>query len=145
MPTITVSRDIAAPRAVVWEELRHIDRHVSWMKDAVRLTYVTDQREGPVTAFDCLTRVGPFSTLDRMTVTTWTDAESMGVTHSGVVTGQGRFDLSDSPGGTTLTWTESLVFPWWMLGSLGASVAAPILRALWRGNLRRFARTVPGA
>ena len=100
---------------------------------------------GPGTAFDCLTRVGPFSTLDRMTVTTWTDAESMGVTHSGVVTGQGRFDLSDSPGGTTLTWTESLVFPWWMLGSLGASVAAPILRALWRGNLRRFARTVPGA
>jgi hypothetical protein len=130
-----VSIAIAAPAAQVWDDVRNIERHVEWMRDAVSITFSSPQREGAGTAFVCATRVGPFRTHDRMVVTEWVEGEAIGIRHHGAVTGEGRFTLAPDGDGTRFTWAEELRFPWWLGGPLGAAVAAPVLRAVWRGNL----------
>ena len=90
---IKVSTVIAAPPDRVWEELRHIERHVDWMADAEAIRFTSRRREGRGTTFDCETRIGPFHLVDRMEVTEWRTGRSMGVRHAGLVTGTGRFTL----------------------------------------------------
>jgi len=136
--TLVLTQDIPLPVAAVWEELRHIDRHVGWMNDAVSLTFVTDQTEGVGTSFRCLTKVGPFVTTDVMTITVWEPERAMGVAHQGLITGEGLFTLAPSEGGARMTWKETLHFPWWAGGPLGAAVASPVLRLIWRTNLRNL-------
>ena len=138
---VTITLD-ASP-AEVWRVLEPIERHVDWMADAVSITFTSATRRGVGTSFDCLTRVGPFRTTDRMTITEWEPERAMGIEHRGFVTGRGRFTLRRRPRGTTrFTWTERLVFPWWMGGPIGALAAKPVLRAIWRRNLRRLKELV---
>jgi len=123
--------------------LEPIERHVDWMADARRITFTTGQTRGIGTRFDCFTALGPFRLTDRMVVTAWEPERAMGIEHRGVVTGAGTFTLAALPaGGTRFTWEESLTFPWWMGGNAGAVAAAPVLRAVWRRNLRRLKEIV---
>ena len=142
MTSITIDVLIARPRRDVWEELRHIDRHVRWMSDALSIDFHTPQREGVGTSFDCLTKVGPLRTKDVMSVTRWQDEVAIGVTHHGLFTGRGEFLLTDDQGATRVTWHEDLTFPWWAAGALGALLARPVLGMIWRKNLSNLARLV---
>jgi uncharacterized protein YndB with AHSA1/START domain len=133
---IKVGVTIDAPPEIVWRTVEQIERHVDWMADAVSITFTTSARRGEGTEFDCVTRIGPFRTTDRMTITQWTPRRAIGIKHQGVVTGWGRFALGRRKGNSTrFTWTERLRFPWWMGGRIGALAAKPILRAVWRRNL----------
>ena len=138
MTSISVDVLIARPRHDVWAELRHIDRHVRWMSDALGVDFHTLQREGVGTTFDYVTRVGPFRTKDVMSVTRWDEA-AIGVTHHGLFTGHGEFLLTDEDGATRMTWREDLIFPWWSAGPLGALLARPTLHMIWRKNLSNLA------
>jgi len=140
-----IRTDIAidAPPAAVWARLADIADHVSWMADAAAIRFTGERRSGVGTTFECETRVGPLRTTDVMEVTEWRERRAMGVRHVGLVTGTGRFLLRRARRGRTrLTWDEDLRFPWWLGGRVGAFVARPVLRAVWRGNLRRFAARV---
>ncbi|HEX6420684.1 MAG TPA: SRPBCC family protein, partial [Acidimicrobiales bacterium] len=140
MARIRVHTAVDAPPQVVWRHLADIADHVSWMADARAIRFTSDRRTGVGTAFECETRLGPLRTLDVMEVTEWRDGEAMGVRHRGLVTGTGRFLLeSAGRGRTRLVWAEDLRFPWWLGGRVGGALARPVLRAVWRGNLRRFA------
>ena len=144
MTTIEVSTVVPAPPEAVWEDLRRIGSHVEWMSDAASIRFVTEATEGVGVRFECDTVVGPLRLTDRMEVTDWQDARAMGIRHTGVVSGVGRFRLSacDGPAGAVRTlfeWTETLRFRWWMGGPLGAFLARPVLRAVWTRNLARFA------
>lgn len=139
MTSISIDVLIARPRHDVWEELRHIDRHVRWMSDALSIDFQTLQREGVGTTFDCVTKVGPLRTKDVMSVTRWDDEAVIGVTHHGLFTGHGEFLLTDEDGATRMTWHEDLIFPWWSAGPIGALLARPILRMIWRKNLSNLA------
>jgi hypothetical protein len=78
-----------------------------------------------------------------MVVTEWEPGRVMGIEHHGLFTGTGRFTLE--PVGadqTRFTWTETIRFPVWMGGAVGARSAEPILRRVWRANLARLARLV---
>ena len=133
---IKVAVMIDAPPEVVWRTVEQIERHVDWMTDAQSITFTTESHRGEGTEFDCVTKIGPLRTTDRMIVTQWTPRRAMGIKHQGVVTGWGKFTLSRKKGDLTqFTWTERLKFPWWMGGPAGALVAKPILRAVWRHNL----------
>jgi hypothetical protein len=78
-----------------------------------------------------------------MVVTEWEPVRAMGIAHTGLFTGTGRFLLE--PTGTDrtrFTWTETIHFPAWLGGALGARAAEPVFRRVWRANLRRLARLV---
>ena len=117
---IRISQTIEAPLAVVWEELRQIDRHVLWM-----------------------TKVGPFRTNDKMWITEWIEGRQITVHHQGLITGAGRFALRGEHGRhCVLRWEERLEFPWWLGGPLAGIVAKPILKQLWIRNLDRFGELI---
>lgn len=128
----------------VWEELADLGSHPEWMRDAVSISFSGEQTRGQGTEMTVLTRVGPLRTRDLMTVTEWNEGRSITVEHTGAVSGSGRFELSPAGGGTDLTWTESLRFPWWLGGGLGAWLARPLLRRVWRANLDRLSLRVSG-
>ena len=134
---------IDAPPRAVWHRLADIADHVTWMADAAAIRFTGDRRTGVGTTFECETRVGPLRTLDLMEVTEWRERRAMGVRHSGLLTGTGRFLLRRRRRGRMrLVWDEELRFPWWLGGPFGGLVARPVLRAVWRGNLRRLAARV---
>ena len=141
--TVSVSIVIDAPPSVVWGLIEPIESHVEWMADAESITFTSEQHRGIGTTFECLTRIGPLRTNDRMIVTEWEPDRVMGIAHHGLFTGTGRFVLE--PVGRTqtrFTWTEAIHFPWWLAGSAGARGAQPILQRVWRANLERLAHLV---
>ncbi len=144
MPGIRVSVDIDAPVQTVWDVVEPVERHVDWMADAVAIRFISSQTRGVGTEFFCDTKVGPIKLVDRMTITAWEPGRVMGVRHTGVVTGTGEFTLEPTQsGGTLFTWTEKLVFPWWLGGPLGALIGGQVvMKAIWRRNLRVLKKLV---
>jgi hypothetical protein len=140
---VSVSIVLDMPRTTIWAELERIEGHVEWMRDATAIRFVGDLRRGVGTIFECDTRVGPIRLTDVMEITDWEPGSKIAVTHRGLVTGSGAFSLEDGPGAaTTVRWEERLRLPWWLGGTIGGSVARPVLAALWRGNLRRLGTRV---
>ncbi|HEX2384873.1 MAG TPA: SRPBCC family protein [Acidimicrobiales bacterium] len=136
MARIRTRIDLDAPPAVVWRAIERVESHVEWMDDAIAIRLTSRRRQGAGTTFDCDTKVGPFRLTDRMTITQWKPRRSMGVSHVGIVSGTGRFTLRRRRGGRTrFGWDERLSFPWFLGGPVGAAVAAPILKRIWRRNL----------
>jgi uncharacterized protein YndB with AHSA1/START domain len=141
--TITVCTTIDAPPATVWAAVEHIESHVEWMKDAVRITFKSSQHGGVGAEFECLTRVGPLSTTDNFVVTRWEPEALMGIEHRGAVTGDAEFRLhGDGNHRTRFCWEERLRFPWWLGGVVGERVGAPVLRHLWKGNVARLKASI---
>ena len=105
----------------MWAVIEPIETHVEWMADAESITFTGEQHRGVGTRFECRTRIGPFRTNDRMVVTEWEPGRVMGIEHHGLFTGTGRFTLDAvGPEHTRFTWTETIHFPWWMGGAVGA-------------------------
>lgn len=138
MGKIRVATFIRAPRGEVWETVRDIGSHVDWMHDAVAIRFTSATRQGVGTTFDCDSRLGPFHTTDRMEVTEWLPGRTIGVRHVGAVTGEGRFTLKRRWGGTVFVWKETLTFPRRMGGRVGAAIASPFFRRMWKKNLRNL-------
>ena len=112
------------------------------MNDAVSITFLSPTTEGVGTAFSCLTKVGPFKTTDQMIITQWEENKTMGVEHTGLVKGTGTFQIDSHGEGSTITWKESLSFPLFFLGPLGALAATPLLTYIWKKNLTNLKNIV---
>jgi hypothetical protein len=139
--SIDLCTTIGCPPEQVWASIEDVETHTDWMADAVAITFRSEQRRGVGTEFECLTRIGPLSTTDVMTVTEWEPGAAMGIEHRGVVTGRGRFTLTPAgPGLTEFCWSETLRFPWWMGAAVGEHLSRPLLVRVWRGNLARLRR-----
>jgi len=142
---LDVAIDISARPEDVWQVVERIEDHVGWMHDAVSIRFQTDQHRGVGTEFLCDTKVGPLRLVDRMEITEWTQPFAIGVRHLGVVTGSGRFTLTpiDLDRRTRFGWQETLTFPWWLGGRLGALIGGrAVLRPMWNRNLRALKRLV---
>lgn len=136
---VVVSVLIDRTPAEVWADVRDIATHVDWMHDAVAIRFMSDQREGVGVRFECDTKVGPFELVDVMEVTAWEDEKTMGVRHVGLVEGSGEFTLRPIGGDKTdFRWEEDLTFPLWMGGPIGAFFARPVLKAIWKRNLKNL-------
>jgi hypothetical protein len=145
---IVVSTEIDATPERVWEVVEPVERHIEWMHDAVAIRFTSEQTRGTGTEFLCDTKVGPIKLVDRMEITEWIPGEVMGVRHTGLVTGVGRFTLEPIDLGrrTRFTWAEDLTFPWWMGGPIGAWVGGKVaLGPIWRRNLKNLRGLVEDA
>lgn len=142
---VVVSTIIDRSPAEVWADVQDVASHVTWMADATAIRFVTEQRQGVGTRFECDTKVGPFKLTDVMEITAWVDEQVMGVRHVGLVEGTGEFTLSAvGADRTEFRWEEDLTFPWWMGGPLGAFVARPVLGLIWKRNLARLKQRIEG-
>ena len=54
--TVKVCTTIDAPPDAVWSAVENIESHTTWMKDAVRITFKSEQHSGIGAEFECLTR-----------------------------------------------------------------------------------------
>lgn len=141
MARIRVSTVLEATPDEVWADVRDIESHAEWMADAVVVRFLTAQSTGVGTRFECDTKVGPFRLTDVMEITEWAPGKAMGVTHTGLVTGKGRFTLKSLRGGRTrFQWREKLHFPLWMGGPVGALLSKPVLTWVWRRSMRNLQR-----
>ena len=141
MSRITVSIELAASPARVWEIVEPVERHVDWMADAVAIRFTNSQTRGVGTTFDCDTKVGPIKLTDRMEITEWVPEKSMGVKHVGIVTGTGVFTIEPLGNGqySKFTWSEELTFPWWLGGPIGEVIGGNIvMKAIWRRTLKKL-------
>lgn len=139
---IEINQHVTAPAKALWSVLADLESHPTWMKDAEALEFLTTQTSGKGTVMRVPTRVGPLRTTDILEIVEWDEGRSMKVDHRGIVTGSGQFTVSDDPPGSRITWQEDLRFPIWWGGSVTAWFAKPILRWIWRGNLKRLATHV---
>ncbi|MGH8923549.1 MAG: SRPBCC family protein [Acidimicrobiia bacterium] len=138
MIPIAVSVDIAAPLALVWEEVSNLKGQERWMGDVESIAFEGNVTSGPGTVLMVATRVGPFRLTDRMTVTVWQPPHRIVVEHMGLVSGGGEFLVTAVAGATRFTWSEELRFPLYLGGPLAAALSRPILVWTWRHNLRRL-------
>lgn len=139
MVAIAVETELDAPPDVVWSDIENIASHVEWMHDAESIWFTSAHTRGPGTTFEVETKVGPIRLTDVMEITEWEDESTMGVRHSGVVTGSGVFTLVELPGGRTrFRWEEELYFPWWLGGALGGRIGGLVLEQIWKRNLRNL-------
>ena len=140
MAGIEISKTINAAVEAVWAELERVEKHSEWMTDAIDVRFDDEQRRGVGTRITVATKVGPFRTADRMEFVRWDPLAAMGVRHRGLIGGEGVFTLTaNDDATTTVTWREDLEFPWYLGRSLGAWLARPVLRHIWRGNLENLA------
>lgn len=145
MSSITVTTRLPVPPEDVWADVGNLASHVEWMADAERITFSSDRTSGVGTVMDVLTRVGPLRTIDVIEITEWDPPHRMGVRHQGAVGGSGAFTIApDGHGGSTFTWAETLHFPWFFGGPVGAWVSRPIFRWIWTRNLTRLAARFEG-
>jgi hypothetical protein len=143
---VLVRTEIDAPPIDVWRVVSSIPDHVAWMDDAIGIEITSPRSTGVGATFDCETRVGPIELTDHMEVTEWVEGRTIGVAHTGVVSGSGRFTLVEAPDGRTVfSWEETLHFPWWLGGPLGEVVGARVLRRIWTRNLASLATEVARA
>ncbi len=140
MARIRVSVDIDADVATVWSDVERLDTHSEWMADAESIDFVDDQRRGVGVVMRVLTRIGPLRTTDIIRVTSGQPRPAIGVHHDGLVEGTGEFRLEPLGDSCRFVWEERLSFPWYFGGSIGGLAAVPVLKIVWRGNLRRLAR-----
>ena len=68
---IEVSTIIYKPIEVVWDEVKIMKNHVNWMQDAAKIDFLSENEAGIDTKMKVLTKVGPFTLNDIITVTTW--------------------------------------------------------------------------
>ncbi len=133
---IRVSTIINKPLEVVWDEVKIMKNHVNWMQDAAKIDFLSLNESGIDTKMKVLTKVGPFSLNDIITVTKWEEMNSIGVIHEGIVTGEGAFYLSENDDNSTkFEWIEELKAPYYLGGPIAEFFGGFVLKFIWKKNL----------
>ena len=133
---IKVSTIINKPLKVVWDEVKIMKNHVNWMQDAAKIDFLSLNESGIDTKMKVLTKVGPFSLNDIITVTKWEEMNSIGVVHEGIVTGEGAFYLSENDDNSTkFEWIEELKAPYYLGGPIAEFFGGFVLKFIWKKNL----------
>ena len=140
---IKVSTIIDRPLNEVWDEVKVMENHVNWMQDAAKIDFISENKFGMDTKMKVLTKVGPLSLNDIITVTSWDEMKSIGVVHEGIVTGEGAFYLSkNAENSTRFDWIETLKAPLYLGGPIAELFGGIVLKAIWKKNLNNLKKII---
>ena len=140
---IKVSTIIDRPLSEVWDEVKVMENHVNWMQDAAKIDFISENKFGMDTKMKVLTKVGPLSLNDIITVTSWDEMKSIGVVHEGIVTGEGAFYLSkNAENSTRFDWIETLKAPLYLGGPIAELFGGVVLKAIWKKNLNNLRKII---
>jgi uncharacterized protein YndB with AHSA1/START domain len=143
VPTpLRMSVVVNAPLEETWAIVADIPLQLEWMAEMrdIRITTPGPTRVG--TRGEATVRIGGISVTDPVEVTEFQPPNRYAIRHEGLFTGGGLITLEASADGqtTTVRWEETLIPP--LLPELGALAQAPILRAIFQGDLARLKRLI---
>jgi hypothetical protein len=134
--TITVVDLLPGPREVVWDLITDWEHQGDWMLEASDFVVTSDQREGIGVEALATVRIAGISTRDHVRVSVWEPPERLVIEHLGWVHGQGDLRLAAAGAKTRIVWRETLRAPLGVVGHLGLSLFAPLMRRTFRRDLR---------
>ena len=134
--TIVTEIDLPALPAAVWPHLVDWERLGEWMREASDFRVLGEQREGVGVEAEATVRIGGIRTRDRIRVTRWEPPTILEMDHLGWVRGRGYMELNPTDEGTHVFWREELWPPLGIVGRLGLRVYSPLLRRVFRRDLR---------
>jgi uncharacterized protein YndB with AHSA1/START domain len=134
--TFVMNIRIARRPEAVWPFLVDWERLDQWMREARDFRVVGEQREGVGVVAETTVRIAGIATRDRIRVSRWEPPWILELQHLGWVKGTGYMELTRGDRGTELFWREDLIPPWGILGRVGMRAAAPLMRRVFRRDLR---------
>lgn len=133
---IVTAIEIRRPPAAVWPSLVDWEHLGRWMKEIADVRVTSSRREGVGVEAEAIVRIGGISTRDPIRVTRWEPPSILEIAHLGWVRGTGYMELEPTEVGSRLFWRETLVPPWGLLGRVGMTVFRPVMRRVFRRDLR---------
>lgn len=124
------------PREIVWELITDWEHQGDWMLEASDFLVTSEHREGVGVEALATIRIGGIRTRDRVRVSTWEPPECLVIEHLGWVRGHGDIRLTAADADTRIVWLETLQAPLGMVGHLGLRLFAPLMRRIFRRDLR---------
>jgi hypothetical protein len=134
--SITSTIDIHRPAEAVWPYLVDWERLDRWMKEARGFEVIGERREGVGVEAEATIRIAGITTRDRVRVSQWHPPVLLEIEHLGWVKGTGYMELSPIEGGCNMFWREELFAPLGPLGRSGLRLISPIMRGVFRRDLR---------
>jgi hypothetical protein len=124
------------PREIVWDLITDWEHQDDWMLEASDFLVTSDHREGVGVEALATIRIGGIRTRDRVRVSVWEPPERLVIEHVGWVRGRGDIRLTAADLDTRLVWLETLRAPLGIVGHLGLRLFAPLMRRIFRRDLR---------
>jgi carbon monoxide dehydrogenase subunit G len=135
---IEMSETMPGPPDVVWALITDWEHQGDWMLEASNFEVIGNQRQGVGVEARATVRIAGIRTRDTIRVGMWEPPRLLVIDHLGRVKGTGEIQLAPIREGTRIRWRETLFAPKALgpLGRLGLRVAAPLMRRIFRRDLR---------
>jgi uncharacterized protein YndB with AHSA1/START domain len=133
---IEVADLMPGSRETVWDLITDWEHQDDWMLEASDFLVTSEHREGVGVEALATIRIGGIRTRDRVRVSVWEPPERLVIEHVGWVRGRGDIRLTAADLDTRLTWVETLQAPLGIVGHLGLWLFAPLMRRIFRRDLR---------
>ena len=128
------------PPGIVWELITDWEHQDDWMLEASDFVVVSEQREGVGVEAEATVTIGGIKTRDRVRIVGWEPEHRLAIRHEGWVSGTGEIFLTPvGEGATYVFWREDLEPPWGWLGALGLRLFSPLMKRIFRRDLRVLA------
>lgn len=140
---IDMWRTLPGPPEVVWRLITDWEHQGDWMLEARDFVITSAHREGVGVQGEATVSIGGITTRDTVRVTGWKPGRRLAIEHIGWVSGEAEMLLAPLPDGSThLYWREQLRPPWGFLGLIGLTIFKPLMRRIFRQDLRVLAGLV---
>ena len=131
------------PPEIVWRLITDWEHQDDWMLEASDFVVLTEQRTGVGVEAEATVQIMGIKTRDRVRIVGWEPGHRLAIRHEGWVSGTGEIFLTPLDGGLTYVfWREDLEPPLGAVGALGIRVFKPVMKRIFRRDLRVLAGLV---
>lgn len=134
---VRLSRVLPGPPDVVWRLITNWENQGDWMLEASDFVVTSPHREGVFVEAKATVKIGLISVRDRIRVSAWEPNKHLGISHLGWVKGTASLRLTEiEKQSTWIDWTETLNAPMGWIGYVGLVIFSPLMRRIFRRDLR---------